>query len=160
MAVKDSNLKHKTTMRPTQFLLKLQNINQEKLTDLHGVGSVLGKNLIEFIQSKRFEYLMQKFDILEQNNPTQSPNIIEPKTLTTNGKLSGQTICITGSFDISRSNLKQQLEDLGAKTVDNVTKQTTILLAGEDAGSKLDKAKKLNIHIASSIEEILYSQIQ
>lgn len=141
-------------MKATEFLTKLKNINREKLLDLHGVGTVLADNLIEFVESERFDYLLRQFGDLEQNHPNQSLNILESKSTIIDGSLSGEIICITGTFDLPRSVLRQQLEEQGAKTTDNVTKQTTILLAGEDAGSKLDKAKKLNIRVVFTLAEI------
>jgi DNA ligase (NAD+) len=140
-------------MTPTEFLLRLQQIDKQKLLDLHGVGDVLADNIVDFIASERFEYLITKFDQLEQNG--QSLEIQVSQNLVQEGVLNGQVICITGTFDRPRNQLKDELENLGAKVVDNVTKQTTILLAGESAGSKLDKAKKLSIKICSTIAEVL-----
>lgn len=67
--------------------------------------------------------------------------------------LAGQTWCITGSFERgTRSELTAQLEKLGAKVTNSVTKKTTVLLAGEAAGSKLDKAKQLGTTVLSETD--------
>jgi DNA ligase (NAD+) len=54
---------------------------------------------------------------------------------------------ITGSFAQTRDEIKAQLEALGAKVTGSVSKKTTALIAGEKAGSKLDKAEKLGLTI-------------
>lgn len=61
--------------------------------------------------------------------------------------LQGKTYVITGSFPQSREVIKEQLEALGAKVSGSVSKKTTALIAGEKAGSKLDKAEKLGLEI-------------
>ena len=72
------------------------------------------------------------------------------------GVLTGQVICITGTFaDTSRPNIKTELEKVGAKVVDSITKITTILVCGAEAGSKLQKAEKLGIRIVEDWRELL-----
>lgn len=72
-----------------------------------------------------------------------------PDISTSNSELSGKTFCITGTFSQSRDILKRKLEQLGGIFVSGVTKNTDILFAGEKAGSKLEKATKLQIPIYS-----------
>lgn len=62
--------------------------------------------------------------------------------------------CITGSFSESREILKRKIEALGAKFTSSVSKNTDILFCGENAGSKLEKAKALNVRIIYE-EELL-----
>ena len=140
-------------MQASTFLGKLKELERQDVNNLHGIGDVLVQNLHNFINSNRFEKLLIKFEELEVEN--KSINIQSTKLLEVEGKLSGQTICVTGTFDISRPNIKVQLENLGAKVVDNVTTKTTILLAGQEAGSKLAKAKKLGIRIVEELAEIV-----
>ena len=61
--------------------------------------------------------------------------------------LQGKTFVITGSFTRSRDLIKADLEDLGAKVSGSVSKKTTALIAGEKAGSKLDKAEELGVEV-------------
>jgi len=64
------------------------------------------------------------------------------------GPLDGQTVVITGTLAaLNRDAAKQRLEALGAKVAGSVSKKTAFLVAGEEAGSKLDKAQSLGVEI-------------
>ena len=71
---------------------------------------------------------------------------------TTNDKINGKTFVITGTLSKPRDEFKEKLESLGANVTTSVTKKTDYVLAGEKAGSKLDKAKELNIKIINEDE--------
>ena len=68
------------------------------------------------------------------------------------GKLSGKKFCITGTFAKKRDELVELLEKQGGEFVSSVSKKTDILFAGENAGSKLEKAKSLGVQIVSEEE--------
>ena len=73
---------------------------------------------------------------------------VEDKKVVTesNHPINGRTFCITGTFNIGgRSWITEQLEQLGGISVGSVTKKTDILIVGEKAGSKLNKARELGI---------------
>ena len=141
-------------MKASQFLQKLSELDKVKLIQIKGVGEVLANNLIKFLESDRYSLLLTKFEKLEAKNKGIEVEL-KTKNSLQNGKLTGQTICITGSFDTSRNEIKDRLESLGAKVVDAVSSSTTILLAGEKAGSKLKKAEGLGIRIESDLNHIL-----
>jgi DNA ligase (NAD+) len=61
--------------------------------------------------------------------------------------LSGKTVVLTGTLSRPRQEIKEQLQALGAKVTGSVSKKTDYLIAGTDAGSKLDKAKNLGITV-------------
>jgi DNA ligase (NAD+) len=141
-------------MHPTEFLTKLQNITKEDLINIKGIGDVLADNVIEFCEGEEFDILLKKFHDLE-NNGTGLNILVKDKNSVVTGELSGEIICITGTFDIPRPQIKTKLEGKGAKVVDTISKTTTILLAGESAGSKLEKAQKLGIRIVDRLEELV-----
>lgn len=141
-------------MQASAFLHKLKQLDNQDINDLHGIGDILVQNLHYFVNSARYEKLVTKFEDLEKTG--KGLNIQSSKLLQINGKLTGETICITGTFPISRPIIKVQLENLGAKVVDNVTTKTSILLAGQEAGSKLSKAKKLGIRIVEELVELVW----
>jgi DNA ligase (NAD+) len=140
-------------MLPTEFLFRLKSLSKESIIDIHGVGDVIADNIIEFCSSPRYDKMIEEFSKLE--SVEKSPIIsVKPKE-TKSGPLLGEVICITGTFEIPRPQIKIKLEDLGAAVVDNITKKTTILLAGQDAGSKESKAKKAGIKIITNLAELL-----
>ena len=61
--------------------------------------------------------------------------------------LSGKTFVITGTLSKPRGYFKKMIEDAGGKVSSSISSKTDYLLAGDKAGSKLDKAKKLNVKI-------------
>jgi DNA ligase (NAD+) len=140
-------------MLPTQFLQKLKSLSKESIIDIHGVGDVIAQNIIDFYNSPRYDKMQEEFTKLESAD--KSPIISVKAKEIKSGPLLGEVICITGIFEIPRPQIKVKLEELGATVVDNITKKTTILLAGQDAGSKEAKAKKAGIRIIINLPEIL-----
>lgn len=111
----------------------------------HGLGNVAAISLFEFLNNPEIDaimlYLKGKGVLL--NEPIKdTPPVIE------NTEFSNKNIVITGKFEsFSRNDLSQKLTTLGANIKTSVSKTTNILVAGENAGSKLEKAKKLDITI-------------
>jgi len=81
--------------------------------------------------------------------------LVSPTTSDVGLPLSNQTIYLTDTFELPKASIKTQLENLRAKITDSITTKTTILLTGEKAGSKLTKAKELNIPIITNLKELL-----
>jgi DNA ligase (NAD+) len=135
----------------SDFLSRLGNLNKEQLASIKGIGPILADNIITFTQSKRFEKLSQDFIKLESRS--LAPEIILPNAPKAS-KYLGKTFVITGSFEISRDVIKDKLEQMGATVSGSISKNTDYLLAGEKAGSKLDKAQNLGIKVITSLEEV------
>ena len=66
--------------------------------------------------------------------------------------LSGKTFVITGTLSRPREEFKEQIEALGAKVAGSVSKKTDFVLAGEEAGSKLEKAMQLGVRVIDEAE--------
>ena len=75
------------------------------------------------------------------------------KTISENAAFKGEKFVLTGTLkNYKRSEAAEIIENLGGEVMSGVSKLTTVVLAGEEAGSKLDKAKSLGIRIMSEEE--------
>lgn len=154
MQVYKSNSKMSHTIPTSQFLKSLKTLTATDLIAIKGIGEVLADNFQNFLESSRYKLLLHKFEALElENKPVL---IIIQNSITNSEKtLLGQIICITGSFEISRPEIKAQLEALGAKVTNTVSANTSILLAGENPGTKISKAEELGVSIATDLNSLL-----
>jgi DNA ligase (NAD+) len=136
-------------MQPSKFLENLKLLTLEELKSIKGIGAILAQNIIEYAGSIQNTTLIEKFKKLELNNKAPELQMVSSITTETKG-----VVCITGTFDMPRPQIKSLLESKGYKVVDTVTKTTTILLAGEEAGSKKAKAEQLGIEIKTHYTEL------
>ena len=109
--------------------------NRETLVDLDGFGEEMADSFLEFCRVNQ-GFISMLLKIL-------TPTITEIAKI--DSPLSGKSIVITGTLSKSRDEIKALLESYGAKVSSSVSKKTDFLLYGEEAGSKLDKAKELGI---------------
>jgi DNA ligase (NAD+) len=141
-------------MKASEFIKKLSSLDLERLLEIKGIGDVLVANIHEFTSSKRYRKLITGFEMLEKNQ-----KIVEIKSLAKKDlsglPLFGKVVCITGTFDKSRNEIKKLLEEQGAKVVDGITTDTNLLLAGDKAGSKLEKAQTKGIEVQEDYRTLL-----
>ena len=110
------------------------------------VDYVPAENILSYFKSKLGRDLLHKLHQL-QIHPVSSSKA------TTDGKLSGKTFVITGTLpSLSRDEASALIRDAGGSVTGSVSKNTEFLLAGEEAGSKLEKAKQLGVKIISEAE--------
>jgi len=121
-----------------KFGVEFYNIEAEKFLEIEGFGPEMVKSIEEFVKvnKNRIEILIK---YLEPKNPEKK----EVK----NSPFLNKTIVLTGTMKKSREDIKELLESLGAHVTNSVSKKTDFLIVGEDAGSKLEKAKKLGVKI-------------
>ena len=136
-------------MKASQFLSELSKINPEDLTKTKGLGETLVENFQAFFTSKRYQNIQEKLQKLESQNQEIIINLItknqsqsELENQSKNQILFNKIICITGTFDQNRLEIKKELENLGAKITETVTSKTDFLLCGQNPGSKKAKAEK------------------
>jgi DNA ligase (NAD+) len=114
----------------------------DKLTSIEGIGKEIAQSLI-INYNMIAEMALAMIEIKEL-----------PKKKTVN-KDSVLTICITGTLEQPRDYYKAIIEEAGHKVSGSVSKKTDYLLAGEKAGSKLDKATELGVKIITTEEELM-----
>jgi DNA ligase (NAD+) len=111
----------------------------DELKQIPDIGPICAKSIIGFMSSKGFEVARQLY--FSELNIEKNIKIIT-------NKLQGKTFVITGSFaQVDREKLKLEIEKNGGKVSGTVNKNTDYLVAGENAGSKLNKSKELNVKI-------------
>ena len=120
---------------------------QEDLASVDGVGGIMAQNLYEFLHRPETLAQMERLkaagvDLTQSNQATGSA-------------LAGMTFVITGTLPtLSRKEAQTMIEQAGGKVTGSVSKKTNYLLAGEAAGSKLEKAQSLGIPVLSQ-EDLL-----
>ena len=120
---------------------ELKNAKLEELVTIQDIGEVVAKNIVEYFEDQ--DNLENINKMLELGVTIKFPNLTNSNSVFKNKK-----IVLTGGLDtFSRSELTKILQDKGADVVNSVSKNTDIVIAGHDAGSKLTKAQSLNIEI-------------
>ncbi len=125
---------------------KLAVASVEKLTALTGIGPIVAREIAGWFKEKRHQTLVKN---LKKVLTIVAPKKVEASAL----PLTGRTYVITGTLaNMSRDEAEDALRALGAKISGSVSKNTTALIAGENAGSKLDKAVELGVRVMSGQE--------
>jgi len=127
-----------------KFGVDFLNAKRDELLEIDGFGEKLADSLLEFIRVNR-EFIQKLLNILDIKIGTSEKESRE-------NFFYGKNIVLTGKMREPREKIKRKLETIGAKVSNQITKKTDILIAGEKAGSKLKKAKELNIKILSEDE--------
>jgi DNA ligase (NAD+) len=127
---------------------KLQIASFEELQNLDGVGPVVAKALADWFIDKNNRKLLS--NLLKQ---VKISRILLDENKNNNGKFSGKIFVITGTLgNMSRDEAKDKVRALGGDVSESVSTKTTYLVAGENAGSKLEKAQKLGVKILNEKE--------
>lgn len=126
--------------------LELTQMNFEQLILCSGIGPEIAQSVSGYFSKNEVKKEIQKL----QHHGLQA--FKEKIEKISDGPLSGKIFVITGTLSTERSLLKKRLEALGAKVSDSVSKKTNYLLAGENAGSKLTKAREIGVQILSETE--------
>ncbi|MEK7161150.1 MAG: helix-hairpin-helix domain-containing protein, partial [Patescibacteria group bacterium] len=120
---------------------KLKSASLDEMSSIENIGPVVAKSLYEYFQSKEN---LKFIDKLFKNGVSVLPYKLEAKSF----KLANKTFVITGSLSsMSRDEAKLRIRELGGKTTESVSKQTSYVVVGNEPGSKYDKAMKLGVEI-------------
>jgi DNA ligase (NAD+) len=134
----------------------LKSASEERLQQIEGVGPNIAEAILDWFSRKPNQQLLER---LRKKGiwPEFTPEASTPGSVL----LTGKTFVITGVLrNYSREEAKHLIEAHGGKVTDSVTKKTSYLVLGEDPGSKLEKAKNLNIPILdeNALEKMLFSK--
>lgn len=118
------------------FGLDLVDATGEQLIEIDGIGEEMANSFLEFMRVNR-EFVLKLFKVIE---PT-----VEQKAVVSDNPFKNKTVVLTGTMSVSRGEIKEMLENLGAKVSGSVSKKTDFVVYGEDAGSKYEKAVQLGV---------------
>lgn len=124
----------------------LKNASAEELVALENIGEITAKNIVEYFRDPaNLSELEALFSLgVAPQTADESPK---------EGIFSGQSVVLTGTLSAyKRSEAQKLIESLGGVCQSSVTAKTTLVIAGEEAGSKLDKAKKLGVRVIGEAE--------
>lgn len=123
----------------------VMNASVDDILQIDGFGKIMAESVVEFFSSDSTKELIEK--LKEAGVNMKSTNVVEDT------RFSGMTFVLTGTLPtLKRAEASKIIESFGGKTSSSVSKKTTYVLAGEEAGSKLDKANKLGVQIISEEE--------
>jgi DNA ligase (NAD+) len=130
----------------------MRGLEVEQLTEIDGVGEVVARAVIEYFGLEDNRELIGR---LTERGLDFERDITGP----TEGPLVGKRVVITGTLEKPRSYFVERLEAAGGAFTSSVSKNTDYVLAGEEAGSKLEKARELGIPVLdeAGFEELLSS---
>ena len=127
---------------------QLQEASEEELAQIEGFGGIMAKEVAAFFQKDSAKELVARLKELGVNMEARRQE-------TQSAALAGRIFVLTGTLPtMSRKEATQLIESHGGKVTSSVSKKTSYVLAGEEAGGKLDKARQLEIPILTE-EELL-----
>ena len=135
--------------KASQLLLQhfhsIENLAQadlEEVASIESLGNVIAQSLQTYFATEGSKILLDELKEAGVNLDYKGQTVVE------DAALSGLTVVLTGKLErLTRSEAKSKLESLGAKVTGSVSKKTNLVVAGADAGSKLQKAQELGIEV-------------
>ena len=118
----------------------IANASVEELQDVGEVGPKIAESIAEFFSNAANRKLVDRLE--------KAGLAFKGKKKERGAKLAGKTFVLTGTLSkYTRDEAKKMIEDAGGKVTGSVSKKTDYVVAGADAGSKLDKAKELGVPV-------------
>lgn len=119
----------------------------DDLTEIPDVGHKMAQSLVTYMENEDIQVLIEK---LKKKNVNMTYTGVKQSEIEGHPDFSGKTFVLTGKMtEMTRPVATNILQSYGAKVTNSVTKNTDVVIAGEEAGSKLEKAEKLNIEVWS-----------
>lgn len=135
----------KTLAKTFKTLENLMDADEYKLAQINDIGEITAQSIKEFFDQEQTIDLINKLKLVGINMKEEDEIVIQ--------KFENMTFVLTGSLEnYTRESAENIIERLGGKVSSSVSKKTTYLLAGEDAGSKLLKAQNLGVDIINEQE--------
>ena len=121
---------------------------EEDFIQIPEIGEKIAKSIVTYTHNPDFQELIEK---LKSHGVNMTEEVVVPETTT----FEGMTFVLTGKLEqLTRNEAKAMIENAGGKVTGSVSKNTDVVVAGEDAGSKLEKAQSLDVTIWNENEFI------
>lgn len=118
----------------------------DDILNVRGIGATIADGVVAYFSDPAGRALVEKLR-------ASGVNFMEPRAVVAGGPLSGQTVVITGTLPtLSRARATALIESAGGRVTGSISKSTSFLVAGEEAGSKLEKAKSLGVETIEEAE--------
>lgn len=125
-----------------ETLDNLMNATEEELTKIPDIGDIIAKSLTSYFNDNHNRGIVEELKELGLNTTYLGQKVVE------NELFSGKSFVLTGTLTMyTRDEAKEKIESLGGKTVDSVSKKTSVVIVGDAPGSKYRKAQELGIEI-------------
>jgi DNA ligase (NAD+) len=124
----------------------LMSASADDILNVRGIGATIANGVVAYFSDPAGRALVEKLR-------ARGVNFTEPRAVVAGGPLSGKTVVITGTLPtLSRTKATAMIEAAGGRVTGSVSKSTSFLVAGEEAGSKLEKAKSLGVDTIDEAE--------
>ena len=124
---------------------KIMNASEEELSNIHEIGPIVAENIHSFFSEEKNINTVRS--LMDQGLVLKTPSKEDKK------KLEGKTFVFTGALDnYTRNEARELVESFGGRSTSSVSGNTDYLVAGENPGSKADKARDLGVEILSETE--------
>ncbi|WP_421383003.1 NAD-dependent DNA ligase LigA [Bacillus salacetis] len=136
----------KTLAQEFENIDNLKNASKDQLTAINEIGDKMADAVVAYFEKEEVSELINELQTAGVNTEYKGPKPVKAEEI--DSYFAGKTIVLTGKLEqLGRNEAKQKIEELGGKVTGSVSKKTDLLIAGEDAGSKLAKAEELEIEI-------------
>ncbi|TDL30611.1 NAD-dependent DNA ligase LigA [Jeotgalibacillus sp. S-D1] len=136
----------KTIAQNFETMDRLREASEEELLQINEIGDKMASAIVTYFEQEEVSELIIELKEAGVNLTYKGPKLQRAENL--DSSLAGKTVVLTGKLvQLTRNEAKEKIEILGGNVTGSVSKKTDLLVAGEDAGSKLSKAQELGITI-------------
>ncbi|MED4226693.1 NAD-dependent DNA ligase LigA [Neobacillus cucumis] len=136
----------KTLAQQFMTMNQLAQATKEELTSINEIGDKMADSIVSFFEQEEAGELIHELANAGVNMEYKGAKPVSAEE--SNSLFAGKTVVLTGKLEqLSRNEAKEKIEALGGNVAGSVSKKTHLVIAGEDAGSKLTKAQELGIEV-------------
>ncbi|TYR79138.1 NAD-dependent DNA ligase LigA [Priestia megaterium] len=136
----------KTLAQHFETMDNLQKATYDELVAINEIGEKMADAIVTYFSQQEVESLVSELQASGVNMVYKGPKLVNVEE--SDSIFAGKTVVLTGKLEqLARNDAKAQIEALGGKVTGSVSKKTDLVIAGEDAGSKLAKAEELEIEV-------------